>query len=364
MFKVPTTIVLGAGASHSYGYPVGNDLISQMIQLSTPTADEKKHLASGFKFQDSDRRAAIHLGESLRFYHPISIDSFLQHYHDNRILVDQAKKLITHILLSTNNIDLFSYGANLKGHGISKSDDSPTHWYRFLWDAIVSEQTPVELSEPDHKLRFDIITFNYDNSLEYFLASRIYSKHSMFKDDQKAQFLLNLRKRIHHVYGSLNDHIMIPTKNGIIENISYPELQNGDEYGRIESSYSNIKLIGERSAADFADIQAALKDKSQIIFLGFGFEETNIGPNVLDLENAFLTREVSRHVNGHVLPLVKYTNLGDSEKINRKLKAILFKPLDEGDRRGYVTRNSGEGLIKSTKKVYQALDEDFRINDF
>ena len=99
---------------------------------------------------------------------------------------------------------LFERGACLKGTGRSDSQDH-TNWYRFLWDAIVSGRSSEELADEGVNLNFDIITFNYESSLEYFLARNIVSENSMFSSKQQASFKKKIKARIHHVYGCLND---------------------------------------------------------------------------------------------------------------------------------------------------------------
>ncbi len=137
----------------------------------------------------------------------------------------------------------------------------------------------------------------------------------MFNDEQKTDFLKNLKGRIHHVYGSLNDHAMIPSADGRVAEISFPDKDDWAHSTHVEQSFENIRLISERTESEFEDVQAALKNRIQIIFLGFGFEETNIGSGALDLENAFLARQVNSQSGHPVFPVIKYTNLGDSEKI-------------------------------------------------
>lgn len=72
MFDVNTTLVLGAGASCGYGYPLGYDLIDKIIgKCRAHTA--KKNL----NYQNSSE---FKLKELLEFYDPISIDSFLYQF--------------------------------------------------------------------------------------------------------------------------------------------------------------------------------------------------------------------------------------------------------------------------------------------
>ena len=67
--------------------------------------------------------------------------------------------------------------------------------------------------------------------------------------------------------------------------------------------------------------------------------------------------------NARVIPLVKYTNFGDSERINSKLRSYLYQREKDDDER-YITRKIGQGVVKSTKKTYQAIAQDFSLADY
>ncbi len=156
MFTIPTTIVLGAGASCGYGYPLGHRLIDQIIAQSVANDGTND---SVYPIGPSQR-----LRVQLGFYDPTSIDAFLAHYGDDEELINYAKKIITQILLLKADKSKF------------ERKDGSEHWYRYLWEAIVSGRTAKQLVE--EPLNLDIVTFNYDVSLEYFLYSRVTSQDS------------------------------------------------------------------------------------------------------------------------------------------------------------------------------------------
>lgn len=355
MFKAPTTIVLGAGASHSYGYPIGDDLISDLITLCS------EKLENDTDHQYLDFPSLARLQRSLLFYDPISIDAFLTHYSSDKTLIDTAKKLISESLIKKNNSDLFRRGATLSNVLHGGSEDK-SHWYRFLWDAIVSESSARELADIDARLNFEIITFNYDNSLEYFLLNAIYAKDSMFNFDERANFAEKILDKIHHVYGSLQDPYQADS-HGKAPRISYYDDSSPIVRDKVEKSYRNIRLIHEREESDYQHLQDLIRSKSQVIFLGFGFDDTNIGPAVLNLRETLKARPTHSGAEHEYYPLIKYTNYENSELINRKLNRILYQKVNEDDSR-WTRRKVGVGVIKSEKKVYQALAEDFRLNDF
>lgn len=355
MFKTPTAIVLGAGASRSYGYPTGEDLIDQLVSICKPS--ERK---GGYPDEVIQISRNLKLYQSLNFYDPLSIDSFLMHFHDKEEFVSDAKSFIAEILLNSPREELFSRGAKLY---LYRDDNVHSHWYKYLWDAIVGGEKPEDLADESKPFLFDIITFNYDNSLEYFLKRCIFSPNTFLTSAQSKSVLKKLSEKIHHVYGSLDPTALnasTSTDSAFIDHQFFNKSKL-EERGRAASQ--NIRLINERTDQDYKSIQDALKNKNQLIFLGFGFDDINIGPDILNLEQAFKTRAANRFSPEPFFPVIKYTNVGDSEKINRKVARLAHQNPREGDRQ-HVEREPNVGIYKSTKKVYQALAEDFSLNDY
>ncbi len=343
VFEVNTAIVLGAGASRGYGYPTGDDLIGKILEKEKPTYDARRGRPSTPK-----EAAILRLCKVLRYYDPISIDAFLWHFSHNTDLVSVAKELIAEIIATSGIKCRFQRGATDKDlsdpeNEMERATDSPSgdssNWYRFLWNAIVSGQSMEELSAENADYNFNIITFNYDTSLEWYLYRCVTQDAlSMFKTpEQQQRVLTHLRKRIHHVYGEVIRYPwMYEDEKGPIENdqLIFPK---GREESLATQLSKNIHLIDERIDSTYDHIQGILQKAQQIIFLGFGFDDTNIGPKVLNL------KALNR-------PFVKYTNLNDSEIINRKIVDLWG--------------HSPKTQMKSTKKVYRAVSEDFSLNRF
>ncbi len=218
MFKVKTLIVLGAGASKSYGYPLGQKLIEDIVASCKPSTS----VISNYRL-DYER-----LHDSLKFYEPLSIDAFLTHYKDEEKFVEAAKMKIVEVILRLDPTSAF------------QTPHSDGHWYRFFWDAIVAGRTPEELARENHDPRFNVITFNYDVSLEHYLLSRIFSHHGFFTEEQKRTFWRTISRRIHHVYGSVED----VCEPGNLQEYR-PSHIRMDEHTFLERS-EHIRLIEER----------------------------------------------------------------------------------------------------------------------
>jgi hypothetical protein len=103
-FEVPTTIIVGAGASAGYGYPTGAGLIETIIS-STETQEQGSPL-------DPREKARKKLHDSLTSYDPISIDAFLQHYNNsaNKTFIEKAKREIAFAILSNGDERRFNKG--------------------------------------------------------------------------------------------------------------------------------------------------------------------------------------------------------------------------------------------------------------
>lgn len=328
MFSERTTLILGAGASCGYGYPIGHDLIDRIIEV-----------CKGWSASNANGNAAMYgdrLGRALRFYDPLSIDSFLFHYEQDQHLVAWAKIAIGKILFESARMSEFERRPN-----------SSENWYRLLWNAIVAGSSAEELASEHFPLNLNIVTFNYDVSLEAFLYSRVTQQDSFFRTPQlQGAFLRKLSNSIHHVYGKILDYKWCGgTDSDSLYQIDDERLRN--HY--IDACQSRILLVNERSASQYQAIRQCIQDATRIFFLGFAFDETNIGEKVLSLEETLAPRPIKDGPSW--VPDIKYTNLNDSEIINRKMSLLV----SQGG-------TSCSSVHKSTKRVYQALSEDFSLN--
>ena len=286
------------------------------------------------------------LADLLAFYDPISIDSFLTHYSNNERLITIAKLAIAQILLGKGT------SVNFNRIRLRKNEEA-YHWYRYLWDAIVKDQSASELANPLIPFNFDIVTFNYDPSLEYFLYSRVISSGSMFTDEQRSSFLRKISERIHHVYGCLLNYKWCTGDQGEA-NGKFAAPDDRALITLVERNFHHIQLINERKANQRDHLQLLIAKASQVIFLGFSFDETNIGPHVLNLGKTLVREQDGKWKRP---PIVKYTNFGNSRIINERLYDLLKDKVPN-------PYSPTDFLVKSEKKVYRAVSEDFPLNSF
>jgi hypothetical protein len=139
----PTVLILGAGASHPYGYPLGEGLVQQIIRLTGPRGDLHSHLSSNPLLEEFHSRLA---GSDVT-----SIDDFLE---SNRDLAELGKLGIAAAL-------------TVWGPAHDYPPTTGQNWYRYLWGRL-HEGAATTGQFRSNRVRF--VTYNYDRSLERYLA--------------------------------------------------------------------------------------------------------------------------------------------------------------------------------------------------
>ena len=140
MFEKPTVFILGAGASHPYGFPLGRDLVWDIIRRIEVRDNEDVRL---FRDLDCTDRQMIGLASELRAADPPSIDDFLKRREDLRSL---GKLAIANELM------------RIEGEG-ALSAATTEQWYRLLV-AKITDRAFKDI--PSSNVR--IVSFNCDRS--------------------------------------------------------------------------------------------------------------------------------------------------------------------------------------------------------
>ena len=237
------TLVLGAGASHSMGYPVGSALRSKVLEIGS-TERQSFAITAGL-YQDPG--SLTHFVESFLRSQMFSIDAFLARRPE---FSEIGKQVIAALLLEVEDEKRL------------RSVESRDHWYRYFYNKFAAESW-------EH-LDFSsicIATFNYDRSLEKFLHDAI--KDSYGKSDAQASEKLDSLSIV-HIYGSLGSPI--------------PGKEDHLVYGgpvtaaKVKVAANSLKVIPEGRDNDAALTRARemLQSADRIAFMGFGFDETNV----------------------------------------------------------------------------------------
>jgi len=241
-----TTLILGAGASYSYGFPTGIQLRKKILDLE----GQLELFETLARFSRQHIRVFLN---QFKLSQLISIDSFLA---KNPQFTHLGKTSIAMVLLSCEKEEILF------------SDENKDHWYRYL----VNEITPHNWEDLNLSW-LKIVTFNYDRSLYFYLHNAL--KNIYGKSNDEVSEKLN-QLEFHYVYGSLTPIIkgygglkmMTPS------NLDEQDLLCGD----FDNSVGDIKVIPEgRNDEPFLEsIRQILFNSHTIGILGFGFDATNI----------------------------------------------------------------------------------------
>ncbi len=246
--------VLGAGASIPYGFPSGRELISRIASITKEEVRNKL----GMNCEEVNSEMGFDTSLMLEFQVSLirsqvdSIDTFLAHPKNDRFL-EIGRFLIAGQLIPCE-----------KKH-VLVEDNKPApnqSWYKLLWQSLLDIQQPEALSD----LKLTFATFNYDRSLEQYLATVL--NYGMHAD---AQIIKNfLQRNVFHVHGSLGEHPGMDSE-GMRPYRPYLTMKD------IRKAMCGIRITHE--AASFpgrATVQERLRTADRIALLGFGYHRDNM----------------------------------------------------------------------------------------
>lgn len=256
LLKKRTVLVLGAGASQPFGFPTGIQLSQQLISGLIP-GHNPAYIAltahCGFSEKDisSFRDSFFKSGRN-------SVDAFLE---SRREFIGIGKSAIAAILIRyEQDTILFEFDNN---------------WLRYVYNSLDSSFDGFG----DNALA--IITFNYDRSVENFFFQCL--KNTDNKPDGECKTVLE-RIPIIHLHGQLG---LLPWQDP--QGRAYtPHL---DKQTLMQAAHG-IKIVHEDITdgrdKDFERAKLLLKNAEQILFMGFGYNRTNMAR--LEIEKLGLNR--------------------------------------------------------------------------
>jgi hypothetical protein len=292
----PKTLVLGAGASYAYGFPLGSKLRQRILTLPDSTA--KKAGIIRERTEKRDRRNFAHFQTNFLHSQMYSIDAFLGRRPE---FGEIGKKFIAAILLQCENSDL-----------LFREEPERDHWYQYLFNQLAQREWD-DLTFDD----LSVVTFNYDRSLEHFLYVTLQSTYGKSTHDvsEKLKTL-----RIIHVYGSLCD--ALPGAPG------YLHYDGELDIDKVEAAAEGLLVIPEGRIDSPTLVQArkALSEADSICFLGFGFDAANV--ERLAEDDACAMWQL--RPNGHTQRNIVGTCMGMTQReIARAFGELADKPLKE-----------------------------------
>jgi len=247
MIRKQTVLILGAGSSAPYGYPLGAGLVDRILTLITPPSGDLYPIL----IQDPRHRIRDFHDHLLKSQ-TSSIDDFLESNPDYAPLGKQCIAAALTVWGPTQN------------HVVAEGD----HWYRYLWERL---RQGAPTSEHFKQNNLQIITYNYDRSFErYFAAVLQHTYPNLAKAGVEAaeQLRAQVLPAI-HLHGSLGG-----AGDRAFEVPDRPTQNRLDFY---EQAAAGIRILHEdKPTNEYATAQAWLHEAEAICFLGFGFHPTNI----------------------------------------------------------------------------------------
>ena len=233
-----TAIILGAGASQPYNFPLGPELKGIVTHFAA------EHSAQGFLDQLGYERAHLQdLTECLRYGRFETIDEFLDAKKSFReiggYIIAQA------ILRSETNSSLFP----------------ARDWLATLFAKIYKKV----LAKEDLNISF--ITLNYDRTLEYFFSK--ITKYDCREDEEKEVATALSRIPILHPHGSL----------GSLTELPYGLNGEPSEAIKIQGAGKRIQIISDKleDSPAYIEAQRELEGVDRILFMGFAYHPSTMG---------------------------------------------------------------------------------------
>jgi hypothetical protein len=211
MIRTKTVFIVGAGASHEVGLPLGVDLtkqIAEALDFNDRSSGLPKELVRGAvqnltqhsqgqlrgRFQEICRKAAD-IAEALQMDVTPSIDAFIDNHSHDPDIATLGKLAIAACLIEAERKSKLAAkpGARIKLAAAEKV------WLRPFFHIVAEGVKATNLEAIFENVTF--IVFNYDRCIEQFLEQAISGR--FFVDIQRAREIVRKHCRIVHPYGSL-----------------------------------------------------------------------------------------------------------------------------------------------------------------
>lgn len=271
MFNRKTLFIVGAGAGHDIGLPVGRKLAEQIAsrtaiavdhgRLTKATADVD--LALSF-FERGDQKANEYFNAFRLIRNGVllasSIDDFLN-IHDDApevVLVGKAA-IVRSILYAERHSKLYVDPSNIYNKmDIEIIRDS---WFVKFMHVLAPGRKVADVCHVLDDVSF--INFNYDRCLEYFLC---HSLQLMYGIDAKKASEIVSQAPIFHPYGWVGSLDVVPFGGSDHSRHDYRELAGGIK--------TYTEQIQEESTV--FSIREAIRSAECIVFLGFAYHRQNM----------------------------------------------------------------------------------------
>ena len=237
-----TILILGAGASVDYGFPLGRDLVLRICASLSDTAglQHATLLACGFS------ASQIHEFQSqLADSNLSSIDAFLENREE---FEDIGKAAIAAVLIPCERKDRLRRASNV------------CLWYEYLHSKLIGRNTDF------FRNQLAVVTFNYDRSFEAALFNALSNAYGL-TDGECRPYVEGIP--VVHVYGQLG-------KPSWLGNGGRP-YDDGMNSSIVKKTAQSLKVIhrGDTNSQELQDARAYLSWADTVCCLGFSYHPVN-----------------------------------------------------------------------------------------
>lgn len=238
--------ILGAGASHRLGFPLGDGLKRELLHRLQPGQMLTEALAaSGLPVT-----AVTEFAHTLRTAEYDTIDDHLRQIDDpdTRLI---GKRAVAYLIRMKETQNLFH------------ENSQPRHWYKELVNYLGRHRDHVS---PDS---FTFITYNYDRSLPHYLFETLRARR--FPETQLKQFLG--AANLHHVHGHVGPLPWQLERGG--DELSY--YQYGAEISITDLAKFRPNILHPDDSRSESILLSRMIGQAQfVVFVGFGFHHSNM----------------------------------------------------------------------------------------
>lgn len=280
-----TLFIIGAGAGFDIQMPMGDKLarrIAEYVNISFEDGYRKRSgndlTAEAIKLL---AREADHRADPNPYYHAgrqiaeglvgwsSSIDGYLNRHQDQPLVQQCGKLAIAQVILeSENGCDMYVDSRSPRGLVFRDPAKVRQSWFQQLWSIL---ETGIIRSKNLESIfdKLNVISFNYDRTLEHFLLIGL--QHAYHLPEKDAAAIINARLDINHVYGKVAD-------------LPWEDKGHGFAFGRKPEARDLVHLWNHITTfnEEISDAQLLQKlaDKvsaaERIVFLGCHFHEQNM----------------------------------------------------------------------------------------
>ena len=280
MIGVPTTFVVGAGASKPYGLPVGSKLHEEATSVTIQSDVFDLLVASGFS-----PNKLLGFLKDLKAHPANSIDDFLRTRQDADVVMQIGKSLIACLM-----------GRAIQRTGRAKSGD----WLGYVVDRMLADAATWEEFCYGNRVKF--VTFNFDSLIEQRLS-----------DDLRKVWANASLERIPiiHAHGRLPDPPPVRPTAGF-------RASQGDHINpkwiywtkdAAETVSVVLEQIGEET---LSSIHEAIRSATVVCFVGFGYAKHN-------LEKLDVSKTLERHPPPEVFGSAYGLDDGEQERVRQRM---------------------------------------------